>query len=83
MTDTPAPGDPGPLLAQGRDAEIFDLGDGTVLRRARNERPLTEEARVMEWVVDHGYPCPRVHELRAGDTEMVMMVVRRMTMRRW
>ncbi len=30
--------EPGPLLASGRDSEIFDYGPGLVLRRSRNRR---------------------------------------------
>jgi aminoglycoside phosphotransferase (APT) family kinase protein len=64
--------EPGPLLASGRDSDIFEFGPGLVLRRARDGRSLEYEAMVMEHVRAHGYPVPEVHELRAGGSEMVM-----------
>jgi aminoglycoside phosphotransferase (APT) family kinase protein len=64
--------DPGPLLASGRDADIFDLGDGRVLRRTKSGRSIEREATVMRHVVEHGYPAPAVHEVRADGAEIVM-----------
>jgi tRNA A-37 threonylcarbamoyl transferase component Bud32 len=64
--------EPGPLLASGRDADIFDLGDGRVLRRTKSGRSIEPEARIMAHVVEHGYPAPAVHDVRAGGTEIVM-----------
>ena len=55
----------GPLLAAGRDSEIFDYGPGSVLRRSRGRRSLQKDAMVMRYVTQHGYPAPRVKELRA------------------
>ena len=60
----------GPKLAEGRDSEIFEHGEGRVLRRARNGRSLVGEAEVMRHVRDHGYPAPRVFD--AGDGWLVM-----------
>lgn len=65
-------GEPGPLLASGRDADIFDLGSGLVLRRTKGARVIEREARVMEYAESHGYPVPRVEAVRAGGTEIVM-----------
>lgn len=62
----------GPLIASGRDADIFAYGGALVLRRSTNGRSLAAEARVMEHVAGLGYPVPRVHEVRAGGTEIVM-----------
>jgi aminoglycoside phosphotransferase (APT) family kinase protein len=64
--------EPGRLLASGRDGDIFDFGPGLVLRRTRDGRSLAWEARVIEYVREHGYPAPALHELRAHDTELVM-----------
>jgi streptomycin 6-kinase len=58
------------LLATGRAAEVFDLGDGTVLRRYRVDHDTALEARLMQWLHDRGYPVPRV--LSASGREMVM-----------
>lgn len=70
MTD-----DPGPLLAAGRAADIFDIGDGKVLRRYRSrpsgaDRDAALEARAMQHVAARGYPVPEVYE--ADGTDMVM-----------
>jgi aminoglycoside phosphotransferase (APT) family kinase protein len=60
------------LIASGRDSDIFDFAPGLVLRRTRHSRSLADEARVMMWASDHGYPVPRVEEVRAEGTEIVM-----------
>jgi aminoglycoside phosphotransferase (APT) family kinase protein len=62
----------GPLLASGRDGDIFEFGPGLVLRRTRDGRSLENEARVMCFAAEHGYPVPAVQEVRAGGTEIVM-----------
>ncbi len=51
------------LLASGRAADVFDLGDGTVLRRYRVDHDTVAEARVMQWLADVGYPVPKVHDV--------------------
>lgn len=61
---------PGPLLASGRDADVFGYGDGLVLRRYRREQGTEREAAVMEHARRHGFPVPRVHE--ANQTDLVM-----------
>ena len=61
------------LLAAGRDCDVFDVGDGTVLRRTKNGRSLEGEAAVMAHARDHGYPCPRVH--RAEGPDLVLDLV--------
>lgn len=48
------------LLAPGRDCDVFDLGDGTVLRRRRDGRVPAREPELMRHVREHGYPCPAV-----------------------
>jgi aminoglycoside phosphotransferase (APT) family kinase protein len=48
------------LIAAGRASEIFDLGDGRVLRRFRAAGDPEREALVMRHAHDHGYPVPRV-----------------------
>ena len=66
------------LLASGRDCDVYDLGDGTVLRRNRAGRSLEREAAVMAHVADHGFPCPRVH--RADGPDLVLDLVPGSTM---
>lgn len=66
MTDAP-----GPLIGTGRAADVFDVGDGTVLRRYREARHDVElEARVMTYVAEHGYPVPVVHAVDGNDIVM-------------
>jgi aminoglycoside phosphotransferase (APT) family kinase protein len=55
------------VLAAGRDCDVFDLGDGTVLRRHRKGRSAAGEAAVMAHVAAHGFPCPRVHRVDGPD----------------
>jgi tRNA A-37 threonylcarbamoyl transferase component Bud32 len=64
--------EPGPLLASGRDGDIFEFGPGLVLRRAKNGRVIEGEARTIAYAREHGYPVPEIHEVRAGGTEIVM-----------
>lgn len=60
------------LLAQGRDCDIYDRGDGTVLRRSRKAYDQRFEARVLTWIGDQGYPVPSVHELQDDGKDLVM-----------
>jgi aminoglycoside phosphotransferase (APT) family kinase protein len=60
------------LLAQGRDCDIFDLGDGTILRRSRAAYDQAQEARLLAHAADHGIPVPTVHELRDEGRDLVM-----------
>lgn len=60
----------GPLLAGGRDADVYALGGDRVVRRLRRPADLEPEARLMEHVRAAGYPVPRVW--RVGPGEMVM-----------
>jgi tRNA A-37 threonylcarbamoyl transferase component Bud32 len=55
---------PGRLIAAGRASEIFDLGDGSVLRRFKAGGDPGREALVMEHARRHGYPVPPVLEVR-------------------
>jgi len=65
--------DPGPLIGTGRAADVYDVGDGRVLRRYR-EPPspgTTErEAVVMDHLCRHGYPVPEVFDAAGGDVVM-------------
>jgi aminoglycoside phosphotransferase (APT) family kinase protein len=64
--------EPGPLLAAGRDADIFEYGPGLVLRRSREGRSLTQEARVMTYVRSQGFPVPAVREVSEDGLDMVL-----------
>lgn len=64
--------EPGPLLAAGRDADVFEYGTGAVLRRSREGRSLLVEARILEFLHAHGYPVPRVIEVSDDGADLVM-----------
>lgn len=55
------------LLASGRDADVYDLGDGRVLRRHRDGRPAARQADVIRHVSAHGYPVPRLLDASGPD----------------
>src|SRR5262249_62124998 len=63
---------PGPLLAAGRDCDIFEYGHGLVLRRSRLGRTMEHEARVMEYARKHAFPVPAIEHVSADGTELVM-----------
>jgi aminoglycoside phosphotransferase (APT) family kinase protein len=55
------------LIASGRDADVFDLGDGRVLRRHRDGRPATKQAELLRYASAHGYPVPVLHDASGPD----------------
>jgi aminoglycoside phosphotransferase (APT) family kinase protein len=63
---------PGPLLAAGRDADIFEYGVHSVLRRSRAGRSMALEAKTMDYLAGHGYPVPTVEELSDDGCDLVM-----------
>ena len=63
--------DPGPVLAQGRASIIYDLRDGTVLRRyVGSDRSAESEAEVMRLAADAGVSVPVVHSANGPDIRM-------------
>jgi len=64
--------DPGPLLASGRDADIFEYGPGLVLRRSREGRSMVQEARIMEYVRAQGFCVPAVEEVSEDGHDMIL-----------
>jgi aminoglycoside phosphotransferase (APT) family kinase protein len=53
------------LIAEGRASEIFDLGDGRVLRRFKRGGNPEREALVMRHALERGFAVPRVLEVKA------------------
>ncbi|MFK8023098.1 MAG: phosphotransferase [Ilumatobacter sp.] len=63
--------EPRPLIASGSAADVFDLGDGTVLRRYREVRPgIDIEAALMRHLTETGFPVPTVHRVDGCDLVM-------------
>jgi Ser/Thr protein kinase RdoA (MazF antagonist) len=58
------------LLASGRTADVFDLEDGTVLRRVREGWPADREAATMAYLAERGYPVPEVKSVSGADIVM-------------
>ena len=63
---------PWPLLAAGRDADIFEYEPGLVLRRSREGRSMAQEARTMSYLHEQGYPVPAIEELSDDGLDLVM-----------
>jgi aminoglycoside phosphotransferase (APT) family kinase protein len=61
--------DPAPL-ASGRDADVFALDDGRVLRRYRDGGDVAAEAAVMAHVAGLGFPVPTVYQAQGPDLVM-------------
>lgn len=57
-------------FARGRDADVYALSDGRVLRRYRDGGGVAAEAAVMAYVAGHGYPVPAVFEAAGPDLVM-------------
>jgi serine/threonine protein kinase len=58
------------LIARGRAGDVFDLGDGWLLKRHR-DGPLAEhEAAVTEYARSCGYPVPAVRSATPTDLEL-------------
>lgn len=62
------------LLGSGRTADVFALDDTWVLRRYRDGIDATDEAAVLTYLWEHGYPVPRVRPAEPGSprTDLVM-----------
>lgn len=71
---------PGPLLAAGRDCDIYEYGPGLVMRQSRKGRSQALEARAMEYVRSHGYPVPAIEEVSEDGLTVVMQRIEGATM---
>jgi aminoglycoside phosphotransferase (APT) family kinase protein len=63
----------GRLVGAGRSADVYDAGDGRVLRRYRDDRPpawVAREAEVMTHARAHGVPVPEVFDVAGSDIVM-------------
>ena len=61
-----------PLIGRGRAADVFDAGNGRVLRRYRTPHPgfVEREALAMEFLRSRGAPVPEVFSAGGGDIVM-------------
>jgi serine/threonine protein kinase len=51
---------------------VYEFGQDRVLRKTRDGRSIEHEARIMSYLRDHGYPVPRIDDVRADGAEIVM-----------
>ena len=64
---------PGKLVGAGRNADVYDIGGGRVLRRyrdGRDARQVETEAQVMTHARALGVPAPEVFEVSGSDIVM-------------
>jgi aminoglycoside phosphotransferase (APT) family kinase protein len=64
---------PGTLVGSGRNADVYDLGNGRVLRRYRDGRDarwVAAEAQLMARVRAAGVPAPEVFDVSGDDIVM-------------
>lgn len=61
-----------PLVGRGRAADVFDVGEGRVLRRYRTPQPgaVEREARAMQYLHSQGAPVPEVFFAEGSDIVM-------------
>jgi aminoglycoside phosphotransferase (APT) family kinase protein len=59
-----------PLIGRGRDADVFALDDDRVLRRNRDGRGVGDQARLLTFLHEAGYPVPLVHDVSGPDLVM-------------
>ncbi|MEV4346184.1 phosphotransferase [Actinoplanes sp. NPDC049596] len=57
-------------FAFGREADVYALGDGLVLRRYRNGDSAEPEAAAMAYAREFGFPVPAVRAVRGPDLVM-------------
>ena len=62
--------EPGPLVGTGRAADVYDIGNGRVLRRYRTDHDSTIEAAAMRAAWAAGYPVPEVFDADGRDLVM-------------
>ncbi len=62
--------EPGPLIGTGRAADVYDVGNGKVLRRYRTDHDSTVEAAAMRAAWAAGYPVPEVFDADGRDLVM-------------
>ncbi len=73
-----------PLIAEGGEAKIYDLGDGKILRVLRDpvRRPLRTEKQLFSFLEEHDICIPSVYEYikNEGMTAVIMQKITGITM---
>jgi tRNA A-37 threonylcarbamoyl transferase component Bud32 len=64
---------PGPLLGAGRTCDVYDVGQGRVLRRYRKPFDVQAEAQIMRHLDEAGFPVPKVYDAEGPDLIMERM----------
>jgi Ser/Thr protein kinase RdoA (MazF antagonist) len=63
-------GEHGPLVGAGRACDVYDVGQGRVLRRYRVPFDVQAEAQVMRHLDKAGFPVPKVYDADGSDLIM-------------
>ncbi|CAM3312780.1 phosphotransferase [Occultella aeris] len=63
-------GPPGELIGRGRTADVFALGDDSVLRRYRDGQNAEPEGKLIGHLTRQSFPVPLVHSAHGGDLVM-------------
>ena len=69
---------PGPLVGAGRTCDVYDVGQGRVLRRYRVPFDVQAEAAIMRYLDESGFPVPKVHDADGPDLIMERLTGRDM-----
>src|SRR4051794_40462830 len=62
--------EPGALIAEGANVDVYAVDDRRVLRRYRSGRDTAPEVHLLQHVVAHGFPAPTV--LAASGPDILM-----------
>lgn len=63
----------GVSIGVGRAADVYDQGDGTVLRRYRTDHDCAVEGRIMTWLSGQGVRVPHVQTASGRDIVMELI----------
>ncbi len=61
---------PGRLIGAGRSADVYDIGNGRILRRYRSDADTRREADLMIYLAQAGFPVPAVYDATGRDIVM-------------
>jgi aminoglycoside phosphotransferase (APT) family kinase protein len=61
---------PGRVIGAGRSADIYDIGNGRIVRRFRTDYDAQPEADLMIYLAESGFPVPAVYDASGPDIVM-------------